>query len=140
MDVLLLGMAKAITAGASRIYRSLALSSNGLAESYAKALEYNGELALKPRAQMNKQTVTLIALFVGWILTADIANATTYDDIAGQWCGDVTAHVFAPNTLTVKFSRRQTGQCVKDHEIHLHQRQRTYRLAQRWQRVGHGFR
>ena len=24
---------------------------------------------------MNKQTVTLMALFVGWILTADIANA-----------------------------------------------------------------
>jgi hypothetical protein len=42
MDVLLLGMEKTITAGASRIYRSLALSSNGLAESYAKALEYNG--------------------------------------------------------------------------------------------------
>jgi hypothetical protein len=52
---------------------------------------------------MNKQTVTLIALFVGWILTADIANATTYEDIAGQWCGDVTDYVFAPNTLTVKF-------------------------------------
>jgi hypothetical protein len=35
-------VAKTITAGASRIYRSLALSSNSLAESYAKALEYNG--------------------------------------------------------------------------------------------------
>jgi hypothetical protein len=23
-------------------------------------------------------------------LAADIANATTYEDIAGQWCGDVT--------------------------------------------------
>jgi hypothetical protein len=46
MDVLLLGMAKTITAGASRIYRSLALSSNDLAESYAKALEYNGIAAL----------------------------------------------------------------------------------------------
>jgi hypothetical protein len=42
MDVLLLGTAKTIPAGASRIYRLLALSSNGLAESYAKALEYNG--------------------------------------------------------------------------------------------------
>jgi hypothetical protein len=52
---------------------------------------------------MNKQTVALIALFAGWILTADIANATTYKDIAGQWCGDVTDYVFAPNTLTVKF-------------------------------------
>ena len=72
MDVLLLGMAKTITAGASRIYRSLALSSNSLAESYAKAVEYNGV-------------------------------ATTYENIAGQWCGDVTDYVFAPNTLTVKF-------------------------------------
>ncbi len=34
---------------------------------------------------------------------ADIANATTYKDIAGQWCGDVTDYVFTPNTLTVKF-------------------------------------
>jgi hypothetical protein len=52
---------------------------------------------------MHKQTVALIALFAGWILTADMANATTYEDIAGQWCGDVTDYVFAPNTLTVKF-------------------------------------
>jgi hypothetical protein len=52
---------------------------------------------------MNKQCVALIALFVGWILTAEIANATTYENIAGQWCGDVTDYVFAPNTLTVKF-------------------------------------
>ena len=51
----------------------------------------------------NKQTVALIALFAGWILTADIANATTPEDIAGQWCGDVTDYVFTPNTLTVKF-------------------------------------
>ncbi len=49
---------------------------------------------------MNKQTVPLIALFAGWVLTA---NATAYEDIAGQWCGDVTDYVFAPNTLTVKF-------------------------------------
>jgi hypothetical protein len=42
---------------------------------------------------MNKQTVALIASFAGWIL---IANATTYEDIAGQWCGDVTEYVFAP--------------------------------------------
>jgi hypothetical protein len=41
MDVLLLGMVKIITAGVSRIYRSLALSSSSLAESYATA-EYNG--------------------------------------------------------------------------------------------------
>ena len=75
---------------------------------------------------MNKQTVALIALFAGWILTADIANATTYEDIAGQWCGDVTDYVFAPNTLTVKFHDKQTGQCVQDHEIQLRQQQRTY--------------
>jgi hypothetical protein len=37
------------------------------------------------------------------MLTADIADATTYEDIAGQWCGDVTDYVFAPDTLTVKF-------------------------------------
>jgi hypothetical protein len=52
---------------------------------------------------MNKQTVALVVLFAGWILTADIANATTYEDVDGQWCGDVTDYVFAPNTLTVKF-------------------------------------
>jgi hypothetical protein len=34
---------------------------------------------------------------------ADMADATTYKDIAGQWCGDVTDYVFAPDTLTVKF-------------------------------------
>ena len=45
---------------------------------------------------MNKQTVALIALFAGWVLTA---NATAYEDIAGQWCGDVTDYVFAPNTV-----------------------------------------
>jgi hypothetical protein len=49
---------------------------------------------------MNKQTLALIALFA---LTSDIVNATTYEDIAGQWCGDVTDYVFAPDTLTVKF-------------------------------------
>jgi len=52
---------------------------------------------------MNKQTVALVALFAGWMLAADIVNATTYEDIAGQWCGDVTDYVFAPDTLTVKF-------------------------------------
>jgi len=30
-------------------------------------------------------------------------DATAYENIAGQWCGDVTDYVFAPNTLTVKF-------------------------------------
>ena len=29
-------------------------------------------------------------LSAGWILAADTADATTYEDIAGQWCGDVT--------------------------------------------------
>ena len=52
---------------------------------------------------MNKQTLALIALFAGWILTAEMANATTYESIAGQWCGDVTDYVFTPDTLTVKF-------------------------------------
>ena len=51
---------------------------------------------------MNKQTVALMALAL-FALTSDIANATTYEDIAGQWCGDVTDYVFAPDTLTVKF-------------------------------------
>ena len=52
---------------------------------------------------MNKQTAALIALCGGWILTTDVADATTYEDIAGQWCGDVTDYVFTPDTLTVKF-------------------------------------
>jgi hypothetical protein len=34
---------------------------------------------------------------------ANIADAMTYKDITGQWCGDVTDYVFTPNTLTVKF-------------------------------------
>ena len=75
---------------------------------------------------MNKQTVALIALFAGWILTA---NATTYEDIAGQWCGDVTDYVFAPNTLTVKFHDNRPANVVQDHEVHLHRRQRRYSLA-----------
>jgi hypothetical protein len=63
---------------------------------------------------MNKQTVVLIALFTGWMLSADIANATTYKDIAGQWCGDATDYVFAPNTLTVKF---HDGRPAKEFKI-----------------------
>ena len=62
---------------------------------------------------MNKQTVVLIALFAGWILTADIANATTYEDIAGQWCGDVTDYVFTPDTLTVKFHDNRPANVFK---------------------------
>ena len=34
---------------------------------------------------------------------ANIADAMTYKEIAGQWCGDVTDYVFTPNALTVKF-------------------------------------
>ena len=75
----------------------------------------------------NKQTVALIALFAGWILTAEIADATTYKDIAGQWCGDVTDYVFTADTLTVKF--HDGRQCVQDHEVHLHRRQRTCFMA-----------
>jgi hypothetical protein len=37
------------------------------------------------------------------LLSAGAADAMTYKDIAGQWCGDVTDYVFTPNTLTVKF-------------------------------------
>jgi hypothetical protein len=59
---------------------------------------------------MNKLTVALIALFPGWILTADAAS---YKDIAGQWCGDVTDYVFAPNTLTVKFHDGRPAKAFK---------------------------
>ena len=62
---------------------------------------------------MNKQTVAIIALFAGWILAAEMANATTYKDIAGQWCGDVTDYVFAPNTLTVKFRDNRPNNVFK---------------------------
>ena len=37
------------------------------------------------------------------VLLPTAADAVTYKDIAGQWCGDVTDYVFTPNTLTVKF-------------------------------------
>ena len=37
------------------------------------------------------------------VLLPTAADAVTYKDIAGQWCGDVTDYVFMPNTLTVKF-------------------------------------
>jgi hypothetical protein len=62
---------------------------------------------------MNKQTVALIALFAGLILRADIANATAYEDIAGQWCGDVTDYVFTPDTLTVKFHDNRPANVFK---------------------------
>jgi hypothetical protein len=41
-----------------------------------------------------------ILLSVG---AADIADAMTYKDIAGKWCGDATDYVFAPDALNVKF-------------------------------------
>jgi hypothetical protein len=44
-----------------------------------------------------------LALYTGWLLTADTAHTTAYEDIAGQWCGDVTDYVLTPDTLTVKF-------------------------------------
>ena len=62
---------------------------------------------------MNKQTVALIALFASWILAAEMANATTYKDIAGHWCGDVTDYVFAPDTLTVKFHDNRPANVFK---------------------------
>jgi hypothetical protein len=44
---------------------------------------------------------------------ADIADAVTYKDIAGQWCGDVTDYVFTPNTLTVKFHDERPANVFK---------------------------
>ena len=38
-----------------------------------------------------------------WRTVPGSADAMTYKDIAGQWCGDVTDYVFTPDTLTVKF-------------------------------------
>jgi hypothetical protein len=40
---------------------------------------------------------------IAFLLSARIADAMTYKDIAGQWCGETTDYVFAPNSLTVKF-------------------------------------
>jgi hypothetical protein len=53
--------------------------------------------------RLRRRQFLSVAAGAATILTADIANATTYADIAGQWCGDVTDYVFTPNTLTVKF-------------------------------------
>src|SRR5437762_6496183 len=44
---------------------------------------------------------------------ADTADAKTYQDIAGQWCGDVTDYVFTPETLTVKFHDPRPGNVFK---------------------------
>jgi hypothetical protein len=51
-----------------------------------------------PQTETNDAAVARASL-----IAADIADATTYKDIAGQWCGDVTDYVFTPNALTVKF-------------------------------------
>ena len=56
---------------------------------------------------------TLTLLTAAWLLTADIANATTYESIAGQWCGDVTDYVFAPYMLTVKFHDNRPANVFK---------------------------
>jgi hypothetical protein len=61
---------------------------------------------------MNKQIVALVAV-LNWILGADVADATTYKDIAGKWCGDVTDYVFTPNTLTVKFHNGRPANAFK---------------------------
>jgi hypothetical protein len=44
---------------------------------------------------------------------ANIADAMTYKDIAGRWCGDVTDYVFTPNTLTVKFHDGRAANAFK---------------------------
>jgi hypothetical protein len=44
---------------------------------------------------------------------ANIADAMTYKDIAGQWCGDVTDYVFTPDTLTVKFHDSRPANVLK---------------------------
>jgi len=41
---------------------------------------------------MNKHTAALIALFAGWILTADTADATTFKDIAEAEEGALAAY------------------------------------------------
>jgi hypothetical protein len=51
---------------------------------------------------MRKAWLAAVAILLSAGATR-IADATTYKDIAGQWCGDVTDYVFTPNTLTVKF-------------------------------------
>jgi len=40
---------------------------------------------------------------IAFLLLVDFADAMTYKDIAGQWCGQSTDYVFAANSLTVKF-------------------------------------
>ena len=54
-------MVKIITAGVSRIYRSLALSSSSLAESYAKGLEYNGVAVRRNVRLWHKANITRVS-------------------------------------------------------------------------------
>jgi hypothetical protein len=51
---------------------------------------------------MRKAWLAAVAILLSAGATR-IADATTYKDIAGQWCGEATNYVFAPNSLTVKF-------------------------------------
>jgi hypothetical protein len=50
---------------------------------------------------------------VAFLLSADIADAMTYKDIAGQWCGEITDYVFAPNSLSVKFHDSRPAETFK---------------------------
>ena len=50
---------------------------------------------------------------VAFLLSADIADAMTYKDIAGQWCGETTDYVFAPNSLSVKFHDSRPAETFK---------------------------
>jgi hypothetical protein len=61
----------------------------------AKQCEIDRVAALKPRADEQ----------------ADCGSY--YEDIAGQWCGDVTDYVFTPNTLTVKFHDNRPANVFK---------------------------
>ena len=89
---------------------------------------------------MNKQPLALIALFAGWILAADIANATKYEDIAGQWCGDVTDYVFASDTLTVNFHDNRPANVFKITKYNYANDSVRINWIRSRQRVGHGFR
>lgn len=51
---------------------------------------------------MKNTWLVAIAILLS-ISGADIADAMTYKDIAGKWCGDATDYVFTPDALTVKF-------------------------------------
>jgi hypothetical protein len=78
--------------------------------------------------------VTIVILRL--VSAADIADAATYKDIAGQWCGDVTDYVFTSDRLTVKFHDARPVNVFKITKY-------TYTndsVRIDWQRVSHGFR